>query len=105
MGSGTHAGLALEVPLHPDTIRKEGRQLPGTHQGRLYPAVVPSSAPLVPFEIVTKGRLCTILDVNFGEKRFHVLRCIRGESRSLTMASALSSRHFFYLHHTINVQP
>jgi putative transposase len=34
-------------------IRKEGRQLPGTHQGRLYLAVVPSSAPLVPFEIVT----------------------------------------------------
>ena len=33
--------------------RKEGRQLPGTHQGRLYLAVLPSSAPLVPFEIVT----------------------------------------------------
>ncbi len=53
MGGGTHAGLALEVPSHPDTIRKEGHELPGTHQGRLYLAVVPSSAPLVPFEIVT----------------------------------------------------
>jgi putative transposase len=29
MGSGAHAGLVVEVPLHPGTLREEGCQLPG----------------------------------------------------------------------------
>ena len=46
-------GWLLEVPRHPGTLREEGRQLSGADQGRLYPAVVPSSASFIPFEIVS----------------------------------------------------
>src|SRR5215213_10750502 len=56
MGSGAHAGLVVEVPLHPGTLREEGHQLPGADQGGLYLAVVPSSASFIRFEIVSKCR-------------------------------------------------
>jgi hypothetical protein len=54
MGGGAYSGLAFEMPLHPGTLREEGHQLSGTHQGRLYSVVVPSSASFIPFEIVSK---------------------------------------------------
>src|SRR5215218_8284876 len=53
MGSGAHAGLVAEVPLHPGTLREEGHQLPGADQGGLHLAVVPSSASFIRFEIVS----------------------------------------------------
>src|SRR5215216_4387918 len=56
MGSGAHAGLVVEVPLHPGTLREEGHQLPGADQGGLHLAVVPSSASFIRFEIVSKEK-------------------------------------------------
>src|SRR5215217_4232945 len=53
LGSGAHARLAFEVPGYSGALREKSRQLSGVDQGCLYLAVVPSSAPSIPFEIVT----------------------------------------------------
>src|SRR5215210_4046356 len=43
------------MPGDSGALREEGCQLPGADQGGLHPAVVSTSAPSIPFEIVCKG--------------------------------------------------
>src|SRR5215213_1187645 len=54
LGGGAHAGLAFEVPGDSGALREKSRQLSGVDQGCQYLAVVPASAPSIPFEIVSK---------------------------------------------------
>ncbi len=43
----------LSKSRHTCALREEGGELPGAGQGALHPHLVPSSAPAIPFEIVS----------------------------------------------------
>src|SRR5215210_5385488 len=77
MGGGAHAGLAFEVPGYSGALREKSRQLSGVDQGCLYLAVVPSSAPSIPFEIVTKREFCNWTDATLTPR----FRCQRQPNR------------------------
>ena len=76
----SHAGMALQVPCHPGSLRQEGVELPRSATTRMCAPVVPSPVAPVHFEIVSKSCYRRSLRSPAGLRR-------RGQSRPATEAS------------------